>query len=113
MRSVFAGAPLSPSFGLSLLCAAATCGLDDQADPRRSFGARLQGDERLARPTTGGRFEFTFTPKHGSLLNLVDGYFSKLARSILRHIRVASKRELKDRIMAAMDDINQHPVVHT
>jgi len=25
---------------------------------------------------------------------------------------VASKRELKDRIMAAMDDINQCPVVH-
>ena len=60
-----------------------------------------------------GRFEFTFTPKHGSWLNLVEGFFSKLARSVLRHIRVASKQELKDRIMAAMDDINQHPVVHT
>jgi hypothetical protein len=24
-----------------------------------------------------------------------------------------SKQKLKDRIMAAMDDINQHPVVHT
>jgi len=60
-----------------------------------------------------GRFELTFTPKHGSWLNLVEGFFSKLARSVLRHIRVASKHELKDRIMAAMDDINQHPVVHT
>jgi transposase len=60
-----------------------------------------------------GRFEFTFTPKHGSWLNLVEGFFSKLARSVLRHIRVASKQELKDRIMAAMHDINQHPVVHT
>jgi hypothetical protein len=30
-------------------------------------------------------------------------FFSKLARSVLRHIRVASKQELKDRIMAAMD----------
>ncbi len=60
-----------------------------------------------------GRFEFTFTPKHGSWLNLIEGFFSKLARSVLRHIRVASKQELKDRIMAAMDDINQHPVVHT
>jgi transposase len=60
-----------------------------------------------------GRFEFTFTPTHGSWLNLVEGFFSKLARSVLRHIRVASKQELKDRIMAAMHDINQHPVVHT
>jgi hypothetical protein len=60
-----------------------------------------------------GRFEFTFTPKHGSWLNLVEGFFSKLARSVLRHIRVASKQELKERIMAAMDDINHNPVVHT
>src|SRR5271169_1003610 len=60
-----------------------------------------------------GRFEFTFTPKHGSWLNLVEGFFSKLARSVLRHIRVGSKQELKDRIMAAMDEFNRHPVVHT
>ena len=39
--------------------------------------------------------------------------FSKLARSVLRHIRVASKEELKDRIMAAMDHFNRDPVVHT
>ena len=60
-----------------------------------------------------GRFEFTFTPKHGSWLNLVEGFFSKLARSVLRHIRVTGKQELKDRIMAAMDEFNRHPVVHT
>ena len=60
-----------------------------------------------------GRFEFTFTPKHGSWLNLVEGFFSKLARSVLRHIRVASKQELKQRIIAAMDEFNRHPVVHT
>jgi Cation transporter/ATPase, N-terminus len=51
--------------------------------------------------------------KHGSWLNLIEGFFSKLARSVLRHIRVASKQELKDRIMAAIDDVNRHPVVHT
>jgi transposase len=44
-----------------------------------------------------GRFEFTFTPKHGSWLNLIEGFFSKFARSVLRHIRVASKQELKQR----------------
>jgi transposase len=59
------------------------------------------------------RFEFTFTPKHGSWLNLIEGFFSKLARSVLRHIRVASTQELKDRLMASMDHFNQHPVVHT
>jgi transposase len=60
-----------------------------------------------------GRFAFTFTPKHGSWLNLIEGFFSKLARSVLRYIRVASKQELKERIMAAIDDINRRPVVHT
>jgi transposase len=60
-----------------------------------------------------GRLEFTFTPTHGSWLNLVEGFFSKLARSVLRHIRVESKQELKDRIMAAMDHFNERPVVHT
>jgi len=44
-----------------------------------------------------GRFDFTFTPKHGSWLNLIEGFFSKFARSVLRHIRVASKHELKER----------------
>ena len=59
------------------------------------------------------RFEFTFTPNHGSWLNLVEGFFSKLARSVLRHIRVASRQELKDRLMAAVDYFNRDPVVHT
>jgi transposase len=60
------------------------------------------------RPTAG--FEFTFTPIHGSWLNLIEGFFSKFARSVLRHIRVPSKQELRERIMAGIDDINRHPV---
>jgi transposase len=59
-----------------------------------------------------GRFMFTFTPKHGSWLNLVEGFFSKFTRSVLRHIRVASKQELQERIAAAIDFFNQQPVVH-
>jgi len=60
-----------------------------------------------------GRFEFTFTPKHGSWLNLIEGFFSKFARSVLRHIRVTSKHELKERIMAGIANVNRHPVIHT
>ena len=60
-----------------------------------------------------GRFEFTFTPKHGSWLNLIEGFFSKFARSVLRDIRVASKQELKERIMAGIEDVNRYPVIHT
>ena len=60
-----------------------------------------------------GRFTLVFTPKHGSWLNLVEGFFSKMARSVLRRIRVASKNELKARILAYLDDLNQDPVIHT
>ena len=60
-----------------------------------------------------GRFTLVFTPKHGSWLNLVEGFFSKMARSVLRHIRVASKQELKARMLAYLDDINREPVIHT
>jgi transposase len=74
----------------------------------------------ISKETTGwlatrpvGRFEFTFTPKHGSWLNLIEGFFSKFARSVLRHIRVTSKRELKQRIMAGINDVNRNPVIHT
>ena len=59
-----------------------------------------------------GRFDFTFTPKHGSRLNLVEGFLSKLARSVLRHVRVI-QTGTQDRIMAAMDHFNRDPVVHT
>jgi hypothetical protein len=47
------------------------------------------------------------------MAQLVEGFFSKLARSVLRHIRVSSKHELKERLMAFIDDINREPVVHT
>jgi transposase len=63
-----------------------------------------------ARPE--GRFRFVFTPKHGSWLNLVEGFFAKAARSVLRHIRVSSKHELKQRIMEFIHDLNRDPVIH-
>jgi hypothetical protein len=37
----------------------------------------------------------------------------RLDGSSLRHIRVASKEELKDRLMAAVNYFNRDPVVHT
>jgi transposase len=57
-----------------------------------------------------GRFEYVHTPKHGSWLNLVESAFSKMARSFLRHIRVASLAELKLRILKGIDEMNDHPV---
>jgi hypothetical protein len=57
-------------------------------------------------------FSLRLTPKQGSWLNLVKGFFSELARSVLRHIRVASKRELKDRLVAAVEFLNGDPGSH-
>ena len=59
-----------------------------------------------------GRFVYVHTPKHGSWLNLVEAAFSKMARSFLRHIRVSSKKELKERILKGIEEINSSPVVY-
>ncbi len=61
--------------------------------------------------TVPNRFEFIFTPKHGSWLNLIESFFSKMARSMLRGIRVKSKQELKERIELYLDEVNQAPVI--
>ena len=57
------------------------------------------------------RFEFVFTPKHGSWLNIVETMFSKMARSMLRGIRVANKQELVDHIHLYFEQINADPVI--
>jgi hypothetical protein len=57
------------------------------------------------------RFQFVFVPKHGSWLNLVENRFSKMARSMLREIRVATKQELIDRIHLYCQEVNAAPVV--
>ena len=58
-----------------------------------------------------GRFEYVHTPKHGSWLNLIECAFSKMARTFLRHIRVTSKDDLKQRILQGIAEINESPVV--
>jgi transposase len=59
-----------------------------------------------------GRFEFVFTPKHGSWLNLIESFFGKMARVFLKGIRVKTKDELIYRIYQYMDEINEIPVVY-
>ena len=58
-----------------------------------------------------GRFEFVFTPKHASWLNLVESFFSKMTKQMLKGIRVKNKQELEDRIYKYFDEINEDPVV--
>jgi transposase len=62
--------------------------------------------------TRPGRFSYIHTPKHGSWLNLVETLFGKMARTFLKHVRVNSKEELKERILLGINEINTSPVVH-
>ena len=62
--------------------------------------------------TMPGRFVFIFTPKHGSWLNMIEGFFGKMTRQMLRGIRVSTKQELVDRIYKYFDEVNETPVVY-
>ena len=58
------------------------------------------------------RFIYVFTPKHGTWLNLAETLFGKMSRIFLKQIRVASKEELKQRILNGIEEINAEPVIH-
>jgi len=67
-----------------------------------------QGVESALQP---GRFEFILTPEHWAWLNLIEGFFSTVARSLLRHIRVATRKELIEQIYQGIADMNREPVI--
>ena len=58
------------------------------------------------------RFEFVFTPTHSSWLNMIESFFSKMTKQMLKGIRVNSKEELADRIYRYFDEINAEPIVY-
>ena len=60
--------------------------------------------------TRKGRFQFMFTPKHASWLNLIEAFFSKMARVSLRGLRVNSKDELRSHIERWVAECNEDPV---
>ena len=76
-----------------------------------NHSAHISKETRSYLATVPNRFEFTFTPKHGSWLNLVESFFGKVARTLLRGIRVASKAELVERIERYIDRLNEEPVI--
>lgn len=59
-----------------------------------------------------GRFKFVFTPKHGSWLNMIESFFSKMTKQMLRGIRVNTKEELTERIYKYFDEVNRDPVIY-
>ena len=76
-----------------------------------NHSAHISRETRAYLDTTPQRFVFVFTPTHGSWLNLVENLFSKMTRTMLRGIRVASKQELIDRIHKYFEEVNADPVI--
>jgi transposase len=76
-----------------------------------NHSAHISKETRSYLESTPQRFVFVFTPTHGSWLNLIENQFSKMTRTMLRGIRVASKQELIDRIHQYFEEINADPVV--
>jgi transposase len=77
-----------------------------------NHSAHLSKETRTFLASRPNRFQYVLTPKHGSWLNIVETLFGKMARTFLRHIRVQSWEELRQRILLGIAEINAAPVVH-
>lgn len=58
------------------------------------------------------RFVFVFTPTHASWLNMIESFFSKMTKQMLKGIRVHTKEELSERIYSYFKEINADPIVY-
>ncbi len=76
-----------------------------------NHSAHISKETRAYLATVPNRFDFVFTPKHGSWLNIVETFFAKMTHTFLRGLRVSSKQELKDRMVQYFREVNQQPVV--
>jgi len=93
--------------------------LDDKYDKEKKIrivldnhSAHTSKETRRYLEQHPGRFEFIFTPKHGSWLNMIESFFGKFARVCLKGIRVKTKDELVQRIYQYMNEVNAEPVVY-
>jgi hypothetical protein len=77
-----------------------------------NHSAHISKETRAFLSSRANRFQYVLTPKHGSWLNIVETLFGKMARTFLRHIRVQSWEELRQRILLGIAEINAAPVVH-
>jgi len=76
-----------------------------------NHSAHISKETRAYLASVPNRFDFVFTPKHGSWLNIVETFFAKMTHTFLRGIRVSSKQELADRMMQYLNEVNEQPVV--
>jgi hypothetical protein len=77
-----------------------------------NHSSHISKETRTYLATRPNRFKYVLTPTHGSWLNIVETLFGKMTRTFLRQIRVRSRKELKERILLGIAEINEMPVVH-
>jgi transposase len=77
-----------------------------------NHSSHISKETRTYLATRPNRFKYVLTPTHGSWLNIVETLFGKMTRTFLRQIRVASRQEMKERILLGISEINEMPVVH-
>jgi transposase len=76
-----------------------------------NHSAHISKETRTYLADVPNRFDFVFTPKHGSWLNIIESLFAKMAKTFLRGIRVSSKDDLKQRILKWLEELNDSPIV--
>lgn len=76
-----------------------------------NHSAHISKETRAFLASVPNRFDFVFTPKHGSWLNIIETFFAKMTHTFLREIRVSSKQELADRLMRYLKEVNDQPVI--
>ena len=77
-----------------------------------NHSSHISKETRAYLTTRPNRFKYVLTPTHGSWLNIVETLFGKMTRTFLKQIRVGSRKELKERILLGIAEINEMPVVH-
>ena len=77
-----------------------------------NHSAHLWHETQACLSTRPNRFQYVLTPTHGFWLNIVETLFGKMSRTFLRHIRVQSWEELRQRTLLGVAEINAAPVVH-
>ena len=74
-----------------------------------NHSARTSAETQAYLNTVPGRFTFVFVPRHASWMNLIESFFGRMSRQMLRGIRVSTKEELRDRIYAWFEEFNEDP----
>lgn len=73
---------------------------------------RRPGEARAWLEGHPGRSGMVPAPTHGSWPDVIEGFFGKMARQMLRHIRVGSLDELRERIEPCLREADARPVPH-